>query len=125
MLHISKRILLLIPTRGWWAQRCMTKPSLTSALAAVYNFQTNYSVRIHVGELVLLRWADGAATWLRDCMEIFEGYGWSWTYHAYKESDYFDLQYANQPVGTTGAQRSPVFTDRYNQVVGWGLNLNQ
>lgn len=101
------------------------KTQLTTALDAVHTFQTNYSARIHVGEFSVVRWADGAATWLRDCMDIFEGYGWSWTYHAYKESDYFDLQYDNQPVGTTGAHRSVGFTDRYNQVVGYGLNLNQ
>ena len=99
------------------------KAQLTTSLNAVRTFQTNYSARIHVGEFSTVRWADGAATWLRDCVDIFEGYGWSWTYHAYKESDYFDLNDADLPIRPI--TRSATSTDRYNQVVGYGLNLNQ
>ena len=99
------------------------KAQLTTSLNAVRTFQTNYSARIHVGEFSTVRWADGAATWLRDCIDIFEGYGWSWTYHAYKESDYFDLNDADLPIRPITRSATP--TDRYNQVVGYGLNLNQ
>jgi len=103
------------------------KTQLTTELDAVRNFQNTYSTRIHVGEFSVVRWAPGAATWLRDCIDVFEGYGWSWTYHAYKESDHFDLQFDNSPVGTNGAHRytGPGFTDRYDQVVGYGFSLNQ
>lgn len=101
------------------------KARLTTELDAVHNFQTHYSTRIYVGEFSVVRWANGAATWLRDCIDIFEGYGWSWTYHAYKESGYFDLQFDNSGEGTAGSRYTgPGFTDRYNQVVGYGLNLN-
>jgi hypothetical protein len=98
---------------------------MTTVLSPVRNFQTNFSARIHVGEFSAARYAGGAATYLRDCMNIFEGYGWSWTYHAYREAKVWNLEYADTPVADNGAVRSTVPTDRYNQVVGWGLNLNQ
>jgi hypothetical protein len=107
---------------GMVGTKMYNKAQLTTELNAVHDFQTNYSARIHVGEFSVVRWADGGATWLRDCMEIFEGYGWSWTYFAYKESDFFDLTVANNPIRPI---TPAVNTDRYNQVVGWGLNLNQ
>ena len=99
------------------------KNRLISYLGAVRTFQTNYSARIFVGEFSAARWASGAATYLRDCMDIFESYGWSWTYHAYKEAKTWNLELANQPVGDSGTYYQ--LSDRYNQVVGWGLNLNQ
>jgi len=98
------------------------KAALEQALVSVRNFQTNYSARIHVGEFSAARWAGGAATYLRDCMDIFEGYGWSWTYHVFKESPIWSLEYQNSKDPTV---LSPTPTDRYNQVVGWGLNLNR
>lgn len=108
---------------GYVGTTYYNKAQLTTSLKAVHDFQASYSARIHVGEFSAVRWADGAATWLRDCIDIFEGYGWSWTYHAYKESDFFDLNIADTPIRPipTGS----VFTDRYNQVVGYGMNLNQ
>jgi hypothetical protein len=101
------------------------KARLVSLLAPVRTFQTNYNVRIYIGEFSAARWASGAATYLRDCMEIFEGYGWHWTYHAFKESKTWSLEYENLPVGDNGAIPATTPTDRYRQVVGWGLNLNQ
>lgn len=101
------------------------KNQLIFELSAVRNFQTNYSARIFVGEFSAARWAGGAATYLRDCMDIFESYGWSWTYHAFREAHVWDLEYNNDPIGDSGATRSTSPTDRYNQVVGWGLTLNK
>jgi hypothetical protein len=33
------------------------------------------------------RRAPGAVNHLRDCIDLFEEYGWDWTYHAYREWD--------------------------------------
>jgi len=103
------------------------KTALTADLDHVRTFQNNYNVRIHVGEFSAARWAGGAATYLRDCMDIFEGYGWSWTYHVYREAKTWSLEYEDLPVGDANAVRSapPSYNDRYSQVVGYGLNLNQ
>ncbi len=30
-------------------------------------------------------WAPGAGEYLRDCIDIFEEYGWDWCYHAFRE----------------------------------------
>ncbi|MBS1663255.1 MAG: cellulase family glycosylhydrolase [Bacteroidetes bacterium] len=103
------------------------KSMLTTVLQPVRNFQLNYNARIFVGEFSAVRWGNGAATYLRDCMDLFEGYGWSWTYHAFRESTDWDLEFKNMPVRNPGSMRAPADTptDRYNQVVGYGLNLNQ
>jgi len=99
------------------------KSTLTSSLADVRTFQTNYNARIYIGEFSAVRWASGAATYLRDCIDIFEGYGWSWTYHAFKEATEFSLEYQDTPKSPATPATTP--TDRYNQVVGYGLNLNK
>ncbi len=99
--------------------------TLAGLLGMVRAFQTQYNTRIFVGEFSAARYAPGAATYLQDCIGIFEGYGWSWCYHAYREAKIWNLEYADTPK-TDNAQRqlSPP-TDRYNVVVGGGLSLNQ
>ncbi len=44
----------------------------------VREYQSDYNVPIFVGEFSAIRWApgDSAARYLRDCIEIFEEYGW-------------------------------------------------
>ena len=37
-------------------------------------------------------WAPGAADYLRDLIEIFEEYGWDWSYHAFRESPVWDVE---------------------------------
>jgi len=98
------------------------KTQLITELSSVRNFQNNYSARIFVGEFSAARWAGGAATYLRDCIDIFESYGWSWTYHVFRESPVWSLEYQNRRDSTL---RATTPTDRYNQVVGWGLSLNR
>ena len=99
--------------------------TLAGLLGMVRAFQTQYNTRIFVGEFSAARYAPGAASYLQDCIGIFEGYGWSWCYHAYREAKIWNLEYADTPK-TDNAQRqlSPP-TDRYNVVVGGGLSLNQ
>ena len=65
--------------RGW------DKDSLRAALAPVRSFQLRHGARILVGEFSASVWAEGADAWLRDCIALFEEYGWDWTYHAFRE----------------------------------------
>lgn len=98
------------------------KAKLTSLLQPVLNFQNNYNARIYIGEFSAIRWAGGAATWLKDCIDIFESYGWSWSYHAYREATVWSLEYKNQK---TPEEIATTPTDRYNVVVGYGLSKNE
>jgi hypothetical protein len=52
-------------------------------VSAAREFQEKYNARIFVGEFSAIRWAPGAATWLRDIISVFEGYGWDWCFHSY------------------------------------------
>ena len=56
-------------------------------MAHVLEFQQKYDVPIYVGEFSAIRWApeNSAYRYLNDVIEIFEEYGWDWTYHAFRE----------------------------------------
>jgi len=71
------------------------KEALRRHLAPVREFQLAYNVHIYVGEFSAIRWApgDSALHYLRDCIEIFEEYGWDWAYHAYREWDGWSLEH--------------------------------
>jgi hypothetical protein len=43
-------------------------------------------VPIYVGEFSAARWTgDSGNRYLEHCLEFFEEYGWSWTYHSWRE----------------------------------------
>ncbi|TQM49436.1 cellulase (glycosyl hydrolase family 5) [Arcticibacter tournemirensis] len=71
------------------------KSSLRRILQPVRDFQLAYKVQIFVGEFSAVRWAPGSARYINDCIEIFEEYGWDWTYHAYREWHGWDVEYAD------------------------------
>ena len=58
---------------------------MKNVLAPVRAFQKKYGAKIYVGEFSAICWAPGAGVYLRDCIDIFEEYGWDWTYHAFRE----------------------------------------
>lgn len=78
------------------------KNSLKGILQPVRDFQVKYNVPIYVGEFSAIRWAPGAAQYLGDCIDIFEEYGWNWSYHAFREYDGWDVEYEN---GTNKAEK--------------------
>lgn len=49
-------------------------------------FARRHNVPVYVGEFSCVRWAPGesAALWTRDVLELFEGEGWSWTFHTFR-----------------------------------------
>ncbi len=67
------------PEKGW------DKEFLRKALEPVREFEARHHAKIYVGEFSAIAWAEGAENYLRDCIDLFEEYGWDWTYHAFRE----------------------------------------
>jgi len=60
------------------------KAQLRENMKPVRDFQLRNNLsRIYVGEFSVVRWAPGRAKWLKDVVDLFEEYGWDWTYHSY------------------------------------------
>ncbi len=68
------------------------KEQLRKVLQPVRDFQLKHHAIIYVGEFSAIRWASGAEQYLTDCIEIFEEYGWHWSYHAFRESRDWSLE---------------------------------
>ena len=89
--------------------RVWNKEMLRRSLEPVVKFQQQYKVPIYVGEFGAARWAPGAEQYLADYIDLFEEYGWDWTYHAFRESPVWDVEKA----GTNrGDIRPAADTDR-------------
>ncbi len=92
------------------------KQQLRKVLAPVREFQLAYNVHIFVGEFSAIRWAPGAEIYLRDCIELFEEYGWDWTYHAYREWDGWSVEHSNSPEDHQPTKNP---TDRKKLLLDW------
>jgi len=88
-------------TKDRWAYpgvisgRHYDKEALRSELQPVRDFQLAYNVPIYIGEFSAIRWAQGAAQYLQDVTEIFEEYGWDWSYHAFREWSGWSLEHSD------------------------------
>ena len=94
------------------------KESLRNHLAPVREFQQAYNAHIYAGEFSAIRWApdNSAYRYIRDCIDIFEEYGWDWSYHSYREWDGWSVEHGsvrsiNEP------NTSP--TDRKRLLLEW------
>jgi len=92
------------------------KEQLRKVLAPVREFQLAYNVHIYCGEFSAIRWAPGAADYLRDCIELFEEYGWDWTYHAYREWDGWSVEHGSDPENHEPTAEP---TDRKQLLLSW------
>jgi len=92
------------------------KERLRQELQPVREFQLAYNVHIYVGEFSAIRWAPGAVDYLRDCIDLFEEYGWDWTYHAYREWDGWSVEHSSDPEDHVP---SAVPTDRQELLLSW------
>lgn len=56
-------------------------------LQPVIEFQKKYHAPIFIGEFSVVAWApvESSPQYLKDIIGLFEKYGWSWTYHAFRE----------------------------------------
>lgn len=61
------------------------KEQLRVAMKEIIEFQRKYRVPIFIGEFSAVNTAKGADQYLKDCIELFEEYGWDWAYHAFRE----------------------------------------
>jgi len=75
------------------------KERLRGVLAPVREFQLAYNVQIYAGEFSAIRWAPGDSgyQYLRDVIDLFEEYGWDWSYHAYREWDGWSVEHGPDP----------------------------
>ena len=55
-------------------------------------FQLRHGAKIYCGEFSAVAWAPGADQYLRDCIDMFEEYGWDWSYHAFREWDGWSVE---------------------------------
>jgi len=71
------------------------KKKIERNLAVARELQEKWHVPIYVGEFSIIRHApkDDAVRWLKDVTDIFDSYGWSWTYHAFRESKLWSLEH--------------------------------
>lgn len=92
------------------------KQRIRDTLQPVRDFQLAYNVHIYAGEFSAARWAPGAAAYLRDCIEVFEEYGWDWTYHAYREWDGWSVEHGSDPKDHSPAEQA---TDRKQLLLEW------
>ena len=69
------------------------RETLRKVLEPVRKFQEKYGARIYVGEFAATRWAEGAERYMGDVISICEEYGWDWSYHAFRESKTWDVEY--------------------------------
>ena len=67
------------------AEKDWNAESLRGALRPVREFQLRHGAKIYCGEFSAVAWAPGADQYLRDCIDLFEEYGWDWSYHAFRE----------------------------------------
>lgn len=69
------------------------KNQLRKRLSPALDFQKKYNSAIYIGEFSVSCYAGESATkYISDLIEIFEEYGWSWTYHAYRESPVWSME---------------------------------
>lgn len=92
------------------------KETIRAALKPVLDFQRANNCHIYIGEFSAIRWAPGAADYLRDLIEVMEGYGWDWAYHAFREWDGWSLEHGPD---RTNHERSPEETDRLKVLRDW------
>ena len=89
------------PEKGW------TRDYLRDRLHPVREFASRHGAKIYVGEFSAATWATGAEDYLRDCINLFEEYGWDWTYHAFREWEGWSVEHE----GTDRDHLSPAPSD--------------
>ncbi len=92
------------------------KAQMEKSLQIVADYQKHYHAVIYIGEFSAIRWAPGAADWLRDAISIFEKNGWDWSYHAFREWQGWSVEYGADK-NATAPNATP--TDRERLLRSW------
>lgn len=71
--------------------------TMRKALQPIVKWQQENNAQIYVGEFSAIRWApdESAYYYMRDCISLFEEYGWNWAYHAFREYDGWSVEHNN------------------------------
>lgn len=71
------------------------KAKLASYLAPADTFESTWHVPIFTGEFSTVRWGPepDMEAYLSDVISLMETRGWSWSYHAFRESNMFSLEH--------------------------------
>lgn len=93
----------------------LDRAKLRKWLQPVRDFQLRHGARIFVGEFSACIYAPGAGQYLRDCISIFEEYGWDWTYHSFREALWWNVETVIDPV--TGKPVPDRDNDRFHALV--------
>lgn len=72
------------------------KETLREDLKDVIAFQKEHNARIYIGEFSVISSAKGNDQYVKDLTELFEEYGWDWTYHAFREFPGWSIEYVYQ-----------------------------
>ncbi len=81
-------------SRGW------NREMLRERLAPVVAFAKRHDAKIYVGEFSAIAWAEGADRYLRDCIALFNEYGWDWCYHAFNEWRGWNVEFSGDSLAT-------------------------
>jgi hypothetical protein len=73
---------------------------IRDVMKPVREFQQKHGARIYVGEFSAIAWAKGAENYLRDCISLFEEYGWDWCYHAFREWEGWSVEHEGDSATT-------------------------
>jgi len=98
--------------------RMWDKERLREAMQPAIDFQQEFNVHIYVGEFSAIRWApdNSAYRYLRDLTDLFEEYGWDWSYHAFREWAGWSVEHTTDE---DDWNPSPTPTDREQLLRGW------
>jgi aryl-phospho-beta-D-glucosidase BglC (GH1 family) len=74
------------------------KEQLRKALQKTLDYANDYGVAIYIGEFSAIRWSPNGSAYryLKDCIELFEEYGWDWSYHAFREWDGWSVEHGEE-----------------------------
>ena len=107
----SAERLLSYPNKG----KGWDKAYLRRMLEPVVKFQKRHNAKIFVGEFSACIYAPGAGQYLRDCISLFEEYGWDWTYHSFREAFWWNVETVIDPV--TGKPVPNKDNDRFHALI--------
>jgi endoglucanase len=77
--------------------RLWDKGAIEDTIEPATAFAKRYRVHLYVGEFSVIRWAPGGDKYLSDLIEVMEGHGWDWSYHAFREWDGWSVEHGSDP----------------------------
>lgn len=84
------------------------KAVVEARLAPVREFQQKHHVPIFVGEFGCARYAPGVEAWMGDQIGLYERYGWSWAYWAFREWDVMNIERTADPTDKVNRPGAPL-----------------